>query len=735
MAITKILNIQAADDRNPSAHLKNAIEYIQNPDKTEECVLVGSINCLPDTAFEQMMETKELYHKTGKRQGYHIIISFSPEEIVTPEQALYVVEHFAKDVLGDDYEAVYAVHTDKERMHAHLIWNSVSLVTGKKYNSPKGNWKNKLQPITNKYCKELGLTICPAEYSKNPVNMTRDEWQKEQEFKEFIFRDAQFCALSAGSVEHFEFLMKKLGYEFQQGKYLRVRIPGRKIYHRLDKMHEMFEEGKLKHWVNMPWSAKPYFYTNNPRKIYRAEMSEYQKRYYAKMYRMRVIEHRRFDYKSAHYAEELRKFHRLQDEYLLLVKNDIKDIYGLLVFMENKKSVIKTIDDRHHEIYKENQKRKRKIATPEDMREYQSWHLSVEAELTELKEAKKKEKYDYKLAGNVLGEKTYSVQAVGLENEVVMDVNEVVMPEYAEVHGEEDDRTENVRDEYAQMEYVPVRSDRVEHVNMGSAKNEEFDIAVVTERHEEENRAVLKDVISEEGDLDKEPDGDTFGPAINQYVHNAEQSYNFSWGSEEITARNYSDVETEDFLQVKDVDDVVVADLAETLVSSVMEFGEDAHFPQSYTEYMSLVLEKRAELQGITDEKNVADIFSVVKRNFDNAGYNVSFDKKYDEAMTIERYIAERKSVDRTEVIADKLKDYEPYENISSSIKAEVFGFSIDDSSSNLKLYMQVMKKLGVRMGQEEMLEDYQKVYEETMKRQDEYNKPKEKEWKHGRVR
>ena len=135
MAITKILNIQAADDRNPATHLKNAIEYIQNPDKTEECVLVGSINCLPDTAFEQMMETKELYHKKGKRQGYHIIISFSPEEVVTPEQALYVVEHFAKDVLGADYEAVYTVHTDKEHMHAHLIWNSVSLVTGKKYNS------------------------------------------------------------------------------------------------------------------------------------------------------------------------------------------------------------------------------------------------------------------------------------------------------------------------------------------------------------------------------------------------------------------------------------------------------------------------------------------------------------------------------------------------------------------------------------------------------------------------
>ena len=130
MAITKILNIMESEGRNPASHLKNALEYIQNPDKTEECVLVGGINCLPDTAFEQMEETKNIFHKTGKRQGYHVIISFSPEEKVTAEQAMYVLEHFAKDVLSDDYEAVYAVHTDKEHMHGHLIWNSVSITTG-----------------------------------------------------------------------------------------------------------------------------------------------------------------------------------------------------------------------------------------------------------------------------------------------------------------------------------------------------------------------------------------------------------------------------------------------------------------------------------------------------------------------------------------------------------------------------------------------------------------------------
>ena len=118
---------------------------IQNPDKTEECVLVGGINCLPD-----------------------------------------------------DYEAVYAVHTDREHMHGHLIWNSVSMTTGKKYNSPKSNWKNHLQPITNKYCDELGLSIMPAEYSKNPKNISRDKWEKEMSMKEIILRDAKMCAYAAG---------------------------------------------------------------------------------------------------------------------------------------------------------------------------------------------------------------------------------------------------------------------------------------------------------------------------------------------------------------------------------------------------------------------------------------------------------------------------------------------------------------------------------------------------------
>ena len=428
MAITKILNIMESEGRNPASHLKNALEYIQNPDKTEECVLVGGINCLPDTAFEQMEETKNIFHKTGKRQGYHVIISFSPEEKVTAEQAMYVLEHFAKDVLGDDYEAVYAVHTDREHMHGHLIWNSVSMTTGKKYNSPKSNWKNHLQPITNKYCDELGLAIIPAEYSRNPKNISRDKWEKEMSMKEIILRDAKMCAYAAGNVEHFKYLMKRLGYVFKKDAWMEVQAPGFRYYHSLAKMDEMFAEDRLRHHVDMPWMAKPYFYSSDIRGLHRAKLSPYQKRFYAKLYRLRIVEQKRFVVGGAKYTEELKRFHQLQDEYLLLVNNDIKDIVELVNFRNKQEEKIQQIEDRQHEIYRESSSRKRKIKTEAQYKDYQMWHVEVQEELDELKQEKKKIKRRIQLADGIVREDLYTAYYAMSGNEEIVADRDVEIP-------------------------------------------------------------------------------------------------------------------------------------------------------------------------------------------------------------------------------------------------------------------------------------------------------------------
>ena len=428
MAITKILNIKESEGRNPASHLKNALEYIQNPNKTEECVLVGGINCLPDTAFEQMEETKNIFHKTGKRQGYHVIISFSPEEKVTAEQAMYVLEHFAKDVLGDDYEAVYAVHTDREHMHGHLIWNSVSMTIGKKYNSPKGNWRNHLQPITNKYCDELGLSIMPAEYSRNPKNISRDKWEKEMSMKEIILRDAKMCAYAAGNVEHFKYLMKRLGYVFKKDAWMEVQAPGFRYYHKLAKMDEMFSEETLRHHVDMPWMAKPYFYSSDIRRLHRAKLSPYQKKFYAKLYRLRIVEQKRFAVGGAKYTEDLKRFHQLQDEYLLLVNNDIKSIVELVDFISEKEDRIQQIEDRQKEIYRESSSRKRSIKNKEQYREYQIWHMEVQEELDELKHEKRNVKRQIQLADDIIKEDLYTAYYAVLGNEEIVADRDVEIP-------------------------------------------------------------------------------------------------------------------------------------------------------------------------------------------------------------------------------------------------------------------------------------------------------------------
>ena len=592
MAITKILNIQESEGRNPASHLKNALEYIQNPDKTEECILVGGINCLPDTAFEQMEETKNIFHKTGKRQGYHVIISFSPEEKVTAEQAMYVLEHFAKDVLGDDYEAVYAVHTDREHMHGHLIWNSVSMTTGKKYNSPKGNWKNHLQPITNKYCDELGLSIMPAEYSRNPKNISRDKWEREMSMKEIILRDAKMCAYAAGNVEHFKYLMKRLGYVFKKDAWMEVQAPGFRYYHKLAKMDEMFSEETLRHHVDMPWMAKPYFYSSDIRRLHRAKLSPYQKKFYAKLYRLRVVEQKRFVVGGAKYAEDLKRFHQLQDEYLLLVNNDIKSIVELVDFISEKEDRIQQIADRQKEIYRESSSRKRSIKNEEQYREYQIWHMEVQEELDELKQEKRNVKRQIQLADDIIKEDLYTAYYAVSGNE------EIVADRDVEIPGMEENT------EVEKVAAAVVKPDaNVEVMNLNNNQNE-------IGRQKEQTDSARKQQTGLEGIGIPE-------------VHNSF--------------------------------DVNVARLDEstTDVTGKSEFVETK----------------------------------------------------------------ETEPVDKVGWIVRRISELGGYENISDSVKADVFGFDIADVSGSIRLFSDVMKRLGIKKDGDEMYEEFQKIYDESVGR------------------
>lgn len=96
MAITKILYIGDCGTSYHGKHLKQSIDYILKDAKTGGGRWVSAVNCQPGYAYEQMMGTKELFHKTDKRQGYHIIISFEEGE-VTPDQAFRIVGEFVNE--------------------------------------------------------------------------------------------------------------------------------------------------------------------------------------------------------------------------------------------------------------------------------------------------------------------------------------------------------------------------------------------------------------------------------------------------------------------------------------------------------------------------------------------------------------------------------------------------------------------------------------------------------------
>ena len=218
MAISKILHMKDCGSSFHGKHLKSALEYITVPEKTQNGRLVSAINCQVDNAFEQMKETKKKFNKTDKRQAYHIILSFKEGE-VSPDTVFELTERFVKEYLGNDYEAVFAVHDNTEHPHSHIVFNSVSFRDGKKYHYQKGDWEKYIQPITNRLCKEYGLSTIELD-EESGKRRGRDSYQEWNSYRDgkfvwsrMVARDVDACIIQAASFESFVSMLENKGYE------------------------------------------------------------------------------------------------------------------------------------------------------------------------------------------------------------------------------------------------------------------------------------------------------------------------------------------------------------------------------------------------------------------------------------------------------------------------------------------------------------------------------------------
>lgn len=388
--------------------------------------------------------------------------------------------------------------------------------------------------------------------------------------KDIILRDAKMCAYAAGNVEYFQYLMKRLGYVLKKDAWMEVQAPGFRYYHKLAKLDEMFSEDMLRHHVDMPWMAKPYFYSSDIRGLHRTKLSPYQKRFYAKLYRLRIVEQKRFVVGGAKYTEDLKRFHRLQDEYLLIVNNDIKSIVELVDFISEQEEKIQQIEDRQKKIYRESSSRKRSIKNEEQYWEYQIWHVEVQEELGELRQEKREIKRQIQLADDIIKEDLYTAYYAVSGNE------EIVADRDVEIPGMEEDML-------------------VERT-AGAVVESERNVVVMNQ------------------------------PA---------NSHNDGNGQEEqinVAGKQQLDLEGTEMSKINNLSDENVTRMDE----------------------------------GITDVTGKSEL--------------------------VEH--EEKESVDEVGWIVRKISDFGGFENVSDSVKADVFGFDIADISGSIRLFSDVMKRL-----------------------------------------
>ena len=165
---------------------------------------------MPETAFEEMNNTKNRFYK-GKEKiiGYHLIQSFAKEDNVTPEKAHQIGLDYANEIFGKDFEIVVATHLNTENIHNHIVINSVSLKTGKKFYDNYCS-RDYIRATSDFICQYYGLSTLDKPWKRKGYYK---KFANENPYLQMIKRDADRCIESAWSERDFNSKMAKLGYE------------------------------------------------------------------------------------------------------------------------------------------------------------------------------------------------------------------------------------------------------------------------------------------------------------------------------------------------------------------------------------------------------------------------------------------------------------------------------------------------------------------------------------------
>ena len=237
MAVTKIKPIKST--------LSKALDYIENPYKTDGKMLVSSFGCPYETADIEFEYTLSQALQKGNNLAFHLIQSFEPGE-VDYQKAHEIGKQLADAVTKGQHEYVLTTHIDKGHVHNHIIFCAVNFVDHRKYNSNKRSYYG-IRNMSDKLCRENGLSVVvPGKGSKGK---SYAEYQAEKTGTSWKGKLKIAVDALIPQVSSFEELLQRLqaaGYEIKPGKYVSCRAPGQERFTRLKTLGADYTEEAIR---------------------------------------------------------------------------------------------------------------------------------------------------------------------------------------------------------------------------------------------------------------------------------------------------------------------------------------------------------------------------------------------------------------------------------------------------------------------------------------------------------
>lgn len=248
-------------DKMSTKTLEKVIDYVDNEEKNIDDLeenLTSSFECNINNAEFDFMITKQMakqikgdYSRTGGKDilAWHIIQSFSPEDKITPQQVHQLGKELADKFLGGNYQYIISTHLDKNHLHNHIIFNSTSFKTYKKFDVKRNVEYLKLRETNNEICKKnnLSITEYPNKKFKNSKNFIEaDISKKDKTFKALLKNDIDLVVNLSINFDNFISRMQNLGYEIiNDSNGLGFKTKEQKYFKRLKSLGDDYSQNKL----------------------------------------------------------------------------------------------------------------------------------------------------------------------------------------------------------------------------------------------------------------------------------------------------------------------------------------------------------------------------------------------------------------------------------------------------------------------------------------------------------